>query len=254
MNQQAKGWWARTARMSRWWASACAACGQWPSLPHGDRLCHACETLLAPATPRCPRCALALSEPEACCKACTSPPGPWSLTACAAAVEYSEPWRGWIHRFKHHGEPEWARLFARVLLEQPTVQRLLDQSSVWLPIPMTPSALGSRGYNPAWELTRCLAKGFPGQTPTIAPDWLIKPHDTTPQHTLLRSERLTNLRHAFATTPAASNRIRGLDVVLIDDVMTTGATLESAATALLQNGAARVYAVVLARTPKPAAA
>ena len=248
MNPLAQG----LLRGSRGWTSSCVACGQWPSLPHGDRLCGACQALLVLDVPRCPRCALTLPEPKGVCTECTSHPS--TLTACAAAVEYSEPWRGWIHRFKHHGEPEWANLFARIVLSQPAAAHLLGQCSVWLPVPMSPAALGSRGYNHAWELTCCMARGFAGKSPSIAPDWLIKTTDTTPQHTLSRPERLANLRHVFAVTPTAAKELHGQHVALIDDVMTTGATLESAALALMQNGAASVCAVVLARTPKPVAA
>jgi ComF family protein len=169
-------------------------------------------------------------------------------------VDFGEPWRGWIHRFKHHGEPEWARLFGRILLSHSQVRQVLDGGDVWLPVPMSAPALGARGYNHAWELTRWLAAVHAGTAPMAHPDWLIKTADTLAQHTLTRRERLANLKHVFALSAAGSQGVHGRNVVLVDDVMTTGATLECAAAALLKGGATRVEAVVFARTPKPAAA
>ena len=236
------------------WASSCAACNQWPSLPYGDRLCRACQTLLAPSVPRCQRCALPLGSAGAVCQECLPPLS--GLSACAAALSYEKPFRDWIHRFKHRGEPEWAGLFARLMLDTPDVRHILNRTSVWLPVPMSASALGRRGYNHTWELTQSLADvdAFESRASIRSALWLIKTAETPPQHTLTRSERLVNLRHAFALSAAGAKGIVGQHVVLIDDVMTTGATLECAAAPLLKHGALSVSAVILARTPKPVAA
>ena len=73
--------------------------------------------------------------------------------------------------------------------------------------------------------------------------------DTPDQHSLPRAQRLQNLRGAFAAHPQHRPNLAGAHVLLVDDVSTTGATLEAAAQALLDGGAARVHALVLARTP-----
>lgn len=183
--------------------------------------------------------------------ACLDRAGP--MSGCVAAVDYNEPWRQWIHRFKHQNQPEWAKVFARILVSRSEVRSMLARASIWMPIPMAPKALGERGYNPAWELTRHLHRLWvrevdpPG--PTVNPHWLLKTTDTPAQHTLTRSERMVNLRHAFTLEPLAIHAIRGQTVALIDDVMTTGATLEAAAKALQRTGAGEVVGVVLARTP-----
>jgi predicted amidophosphoribosyltransferase len=80
---------------------------------------------------------------------------------------------------------------------------------------------------------------------------LLKVMDTAEQHTLDRSERLANLRAAFAVNPGAIAALQGKTVLLVDDVMTTGATLHLAAHALLNAGATRVTGAVFARTPAP---
>ena len=231
------------------WASSCAACGTWPSMPRGDALCGACEALWCPPTRRCPRCALSLPQPTAGCTACQPTDSP--LSRCVAAVDYTEPWRAWILRFKHRGEPEWARLFARLAGEQPPVRAALMECTVWLPVPMAPRALGMRGYNQAWVFTQALHRTVPVATARIRGDWLVKWADTPSQHQLDTAHRLGNLKGAFALTAAGEAGVGGQHVALVDDVMTTGATLEAAARVLTRAGALSVTGVVFARTPLP---
>lgn len=238
----------------RLWASRCAVCGTWPAGPTGDALCGPCEALFAAPQTRCPRCALPLSA-NAPCPACTRQP--LALDACAAAVDYAHPWAHLIQRFKHHHEPAWATVFARVMAAQPVIRQTLREGALWLPIPMTRQHLGERGYHHAWVLTQALQRhlaraGHPVQG-RARPELLLKLTDTPAQHHLSRHERLHNLRHAFGIPPEAEPTLRGQRVVLVDDVMTTGATLHQAARCLRAAGVAHVAAVVLARTPPPEA-
>lgn len=238
-------WW------SRLWASRCAGCGTWPAGPVGDALCGTCEARFAPPQARCPGCALPWDG--AVCPQCQS--HPLALDACCAAVDYAHPWSHWIHRFKLRNEPAWSKVFARLMCAQPALRQTLGDAALWLPIPMTGQALGERGYNQAWVLTRALAARLRPDHPALAqrlrPDLLVKLIDTATQHTLNRQERLNNLRHAFALSPGAEALVQGQRVVLVDDVMTTGATLHAAARCLKAAGATHVAAVVLARTPPP---
>lgn len=121
---------------------------------------------------------------------------------------------------------------------------------VLLPVPLAARRLAQRGYNQAWELTRHLSR-------TLAlPAWndvLSRPLDTAHQAELSREARLRNLQSAFLVEPQQRGRVQGLHVALVDDVMTTGATVGQAATELMRAGASRVDVWVLARTPAPGA-
>ncbi len=109
-------------------------------------------------------------------------------------------------------------------------------------MPLSRQRLQQRGYNQAWELARQLAPG------KASPDLLLRIRDTPPQSALPRAERLRNVKAAFAVDPLRQTEVRGKRVVLMDDVMTSGASLFAAAQALRDAGAAHITGLVLART------
>jgi predicted amidophosphoribosyltransferase len=102
--------------------------------------------------------------------------------------------------------------------------------------------LAERGYNQSWLLAQRLCPD------KAQAQWLLKTRDTPSQRTLPRHERLANLEGAFALDPWQAPAVRGQRVVLVDDVMTSGASLHSAARLLREAGASHIAAVVLART------
>lgn len=108
-------------------------------------------------------------------------------------------------------------------------------------MPLSADRLRTRGFNQAWELARRLSPG------KADPALLLRIRDTAPQSALDRAARLRNLQHAFAVEPRRASAIAGRHVVLVDDVMTSGASLYTAAAALRQAGATRVTGLVLAR-------
>jgi ComF family protein len=167
---------------------------------------------------------------------------PPPLAACHAAVSYGYPWANLISRFKFHGQAGWAAAFADLMRAQPTVAAELAGARWVVPMPLAVNRLRERGFNQAWELARRLAPA------TANAGLVLRLRETAAQARLDRHDRLRNLRHAFATEPAAATQLRGATVVLVDDVMTSGASLFALATALKAAGAARVSAVVLART------
>jgi ComF family protein len=116
-----------------------------------------------------------------------------------------------------------------------------------VPIPLSPQRLSERGYNQAWELTRSLARRL--RIPACA-DLLLRPMDTPHQVQLDRAQRQRNLRGAYALNEKRRSELQGSHVALVDDVMTTGATVREAAGTLLQSGARQVDVWVLARTPQ----
>lgn len=109
-------------------------------------------------------------------------------------------------------------------------------------MPLAPARLRERGFNQAHELARRLAPH------TTDPTLLLRTRETPAQSGLARAERQSNLRGAFALEPLKSTVVRNRRVVLVDDVMTTGASLFAAAQVLRSGGASHITAVVFART------
>lgn len=183
------------------------------------------------------------------CGECLSRTRPPAVDRCAAAVDYRYPWDQLIARFKFRGEPGWADTLAGPMWRAAQANALCDAESLWVPVPVRSRRLAERGYNQAWEL--CRALHHRSGLPTLR-DALVRLGDAPDQHSLSNAHRLTNLQGAFAAHPAQIGRLRGARVVLVDDVRTSGATLEHAAAALRQAGCSAVHALVFARTPSDA--
>lgn len=216
--------------------SQCAVCGSWPA----QRLCGACVARFGQPRPRCRRCALPLAGAATQCGHCLLHPPP--LDACVAAVDYAYPWAGVLAEFKFHGDPGWAAPLAGLLRSTPWAEPLLEAADWLLPIPLASARLGERGFNQAQRLALALDGS------KTRDDLLLRVRATPDQHALERARRLANLQAAFAVEPLRSQELRGRRVVLVDDVMTTGATLHAAAQALRRAGAEQVGALVFART------
>jgi len=127
---------------------------------------------------------------------------------------------------------------------------LLAHADLLAPIPLSASRLRERGYNQAWELIRHIKRHAPKQQNAIA-NLLLRTETDHLQHTLPRDERFAHARAILRANPKHRPAMQGAHVLLVDDVMTTGATLEAAAHTLLEAGAAKVSAMVFARTPPP---
>ncbi|MCK6421681.1 MAG: ComF family protein [Aquabacterium sp.] len=239
-------------RLAAWTAShlrsalggPCLLCREWPARV----LCASCHDQATQPLPRCPRCAARVATPGACCAACLLEPPP--LDRSVTVADYGHPWNRLIPEFKFQGRVELAAWMARVLAD--AVSRDGTAMPDWIvPIPLGPKRLRERGYNQAWELARRVARhlGLPGQA-----DVLARLVDTPHQVGASREERHRNLAQALIVEPRWIGPMRGRRVALVDDVVTTGATVAAAARVLRQAGAAEVQAWMLARTPPPAAA
>lgn len=217
----------------------CAVCHAWPAQP----VCEACVARFAQPQPRCRRCALPVPIDQGECGRCLreSPP----VDACHAAVSYEYPWSELITQFKFNGQAGWARSFATLMRSAPWVEPALDRAALVLPMPLSRERLAERGFNQSLLLGRCLAPA------KAAPDLLLRVRHSAPQATLDRKDRIGNVKGAFAVDPDRIARINGADIVLVDDVMTSGASIFTAAATLRQAGAARITALVLARTDAP---
>jgi len=230
------------AWMQRWMppiASRCAICGAWPAQP----LCDACVVRFAPPRHRCALCALPLPDAVAVCGACLREPPP--LDACHAAVDYAYPWSGLVARFKFNGEPGWAAALAQRMARAPGVAEELERADLVLPMPLARRRLAERGFNQALLLARALARD------KVEAQLLLRLRETGSQAALEKKARQKNVEGAFGVEPMRASELGAARVVLVDDVMTSGASLHSAARVLRQAGAQRIAAVVLARTEAP---
>lgn len=186
-------------------------------------------------------------SPVQCARCAREPLG---LDACFAALPYAFPWSGLVARYKFGSETGWARFMAAALLDQPGVSGLLDGLSsgdFLLPVPLSAERLGWRGFNQAWMLAKELQHQS-GCRAQLDATFLLRIRHTRPQSELKRSDRLANLQGAFAVEPLRAAALQGREVVLVDDVMTSGASLLTAAQVLRQADVRRVSAIVLART------
>jgi len=219
--------------------SRCAVCGAWPARP----LCDACVARFAQPQHRCVSCALPLPAGTRACGACLREPPP--LAAYLAAVPYAYPWSGLVARFKFNGEPGWAQALAERMARIPGVQEELAAADFVLPMPLAPRRLAERGFNQALLLARQLARD------KVETQLLLRLRETGSQTALDRRAREANVGGAFGVEPLRADEVRDQAILLVDDVMTSGASLRAAAQALRQAGARRVAAVVLARTDEP---
>ena len=145
-------------------------------------------------------------------------------------------------QFKFQNDPAWARALALLMQSAPGVEDVLDQVDVILPMPLSAQRLAERGFNQALLLAKALN---PHKTQALT---LLKLKHTAKQSSLKRSERLLNLAGALAVSPLRAASLRGQHVLLVDDVMTSGASLNTAAQVLKQAGVQSVKALVFART------
>jgi ComF family protein len=219
--------------------SQCRICHAWPA----QALCEGCIERLAQPCKRCLRCALALPGSAEVCGACLkSPP---AMDRCLASVSYGFPWTQLIADFKFHEQAGLSRALAQLILATPWVDYAVEQADFLVPIPLSQVSLQTRGFNQAALLAQGLCQ------PKVHMACLQRVQASPAQHTLSRAKRLRAQAHAFTVPQAHLDHVRGSSVLLVDDVMTTGATLQAAALALRAAGASRVSAVVLARTESP---
>jgi ComF family protein len=201
-----------------------------------ELLCEACRSdLPGLAAELCPRCALPCPGGAVCGRCLAEPP---AYDATTAVFAYDFPADALVHALKFRGELALAPFLGRMLstkVSPLTVDRVI-------PVPLSAARLRSRGYNPAVEIARHVARG------KVDLDACVRHVDGTPQMELPWDERRRNVRGAFR----CRRPLTGATVAVVDDVMTTGATLDELAQTLKRAGAARVVNWVIARTLPPA--
>lgn len=128
-----------------------------------------------------------------------------------------------------------------ILSEKELFENFCDP--VLIPIPSSKRHLLKRGYNPSELIAESISKRT--QIPCLK-DTLYKSKSTPDQKTLRRYERLRNVKHSMSTNPKCRHQIKDRNIIIIDDIMTTGATLREAKRELLKSGAKKVMGVVVA--------
>ncbi|SDT57565.1 ComF family protein [Pseudomonas granadensis] len=209
-------------------------------------ICVACETELPWLGSHCQRCALPLIADGLTCGACLLEPP--AFAQVAAPWLYGFPVDSLITRFKHNAKWPFGHLLADVLGQylQHRFDEDLARPDALVPVPLARKRLRQRGFNQAAMLARWLSESM---NLPCEEQILRRVKETDAQQDLDANARKHNLRNAFDLVPNAA--VNGRHFALIDDVLTTGATVQALARLLMSAGAARVDVYCLARTPKP---
>ncbi|TXI06614.1 MAG: ComF family protein [Rhizobium sp.] len=218
-----------------WPSCRCLYCGG-PSVKMA--ICAACTVSLPWIEQACSGCARPQNF-NGLCRRCLKKPMPFD--AAWAAFQLDSPIREAIHTMKYRAGFAQAKLLGQ-LFAQKIGRRALPLPAVIIPVPLHQGRLRIRGYNQSRELALAIQRSLAIE---VAPDLARRIRATPDQIGQSRSQRQKNLRGAFAVDA----RIKGQHVALLDDVMTTGATLAELATAARRAGAARIEAWAIARVP-----
>ncbi len=224
----------------------CLACRDWiPGGREAPLVCAGCRSRLRPASwPRCPRCHHPAGTGRVAARECREcRDWPEDLTRARFAFVHRTPADDLVHALKYEGWRELAVYMATSMaaLVAPEVFEL--RRALVVPVATTPQTLRHRGYNQAALLAQHLARarGWP------LFEALQRVRTSASQTVLAPGQRRSNVRGAFGPAPGGSRRVAGRDVVLVDDVLTTGATASEAALTCGEMGAASVTVVAFAR-------
>lgn len=220
----------------------CLACTEATETPQG--LCAACwrDTAFVAGT-ACVKCGLPMpgdSGLEDICESCLRHPPAWDEGA--AAMLYSGAGRRMVLQLKHGDRLDMVPRLAAWMAAAGAGP--LGRADMIAPVPLHWRRLIRRRYNQSAELARRLGKQ--ADRPIVT-DLLVRQRMTVPQDGMHRAARAANQQGAFIVNPRHAGRITGKAIMLVDDVLTSGATLSSCADTLRMAGAARIDVLVLAR-------
>jgi ComF family protein len=204
--------------------------------PTGLNLCSDCRGDLPWLLSACPRCALPVPVAGQICGACQRRPR--AFDACTALFGYAAPVDRLVQQLKFRANLHLARLFANLMTERLSAAAKPD---CIIPVPLHRARQRDRGFNQAVEIARPLAAQLGCR---LDVETCIRIRPTPPQSQLNAGQRRRNLRGAFAL----QQPLRGRHLALVDDVMTTGSTLNALANLLRRAGAERIEVWLCART------
>ncbi len=226
----------------------CLACGV--VVADAGGVCVACwRALNFVGPPQCGRCGYPFdydTEPDALCPACLDHPPVFDRAR--AVFAYDQASRRLVLGFKHadatHAAPAFGRWMARAGAP------LLAEADLLAPVPLHRWRLFARRYNQAGLLCQQVRGALEGRRPRLILDLLTRTRRTASLGTLDPAARRRRVRGAFAVKAPHLEAVRDQRVLLVDDVLTTGATANACAEALLNAGAAAVDVLTLARVPR----
>lgn len=189
----------------------------------------------------CCQCGKPIDGHEIYCETCRD--HTYTYLSGRAALLYNGVMQESIARFKYGGRQEYGRFFGRLMWERQGDWIRRISPDLLVPVPLHSGRYRKRGYNQAQILARELSlhAGIP-----VADDLLMRVKNTLPQKDLTRSEREQNLQHAFRVNIHYRSLYENAKcVILIDDIYTTGSTVEMCSCVLQESGIDRVYALCL---------
>lgn len=178
------------------------------------------------------------------------------VDACYAAVSYAWPWQQCVDGFKFGEQTGWAHAFAELMLQNTPAQQALRACDWLIPMPLHPLRLAERGFNQSLLLAKALRAIAHHQKPLLPQQAklnsqaLLRIRHTQTQSQLPLAARLRNVNRAFAVATSQAAALAAQRIVLVDDVMTSGASVLAATQALRDVGVAHVQVLVFARTEK----
>lgn len=235
--------------------TACPLCRQEVLWTEGAGICRSCwQAIKSWEGPVCARCGVPIASGEVpadpLCTLCRN--NTYHFDLARSYGIYSYPLRNLILYLKFHHRPRWGRRLGELLASLwPAIETA--EIELVVPVPLHPSRERERGYNQAEVLALGLRRGLRrmglGTIPRVEARVLVRKRPTLSQSGLHQGARQENVRGAFAVR--LPDAIRGRSVLLVDDVMTTGATVSACALALKRAGARKVLTLTLARaTPQ----
>ncbi len=194
----------------------------------------------------CPQCGLASSGTglnAIVCGSCLNSPPDFDVTK--AVFLYAYPVDAMMQRYKYGNMLNLGNTFGEFLTEKVNVEDCLKNIDLFIPMPMHPQRLKERGFNQALEIAKVLTKNCKEKLDYNSVERQIL---TPPQASLPLKERVKNIKGAFKVKADKLDKLQGKRIAIVDDVMTTGASLNELAKTLKKTGAAHVECWVIART------
>lgn len=222
----------------------CVACDALPYDPRDRYLCRACAGRIpVSASGQCIGCARATPQGVACSSCAPE----WNISALYAATHFQHPTvRTALHAYKYGCIEDLHRPLGRVVLRalkrMSRTRNIFSENPIIVPVPLHTRRLNWRGFNQAGRIAELVAHAT---QQIYAPATLMRTHHTETQVHHSRTERFLSVQNLFSCPHPSL--VKGKSILLIDDVCTTGATLDACATALRAAGASSVSALVIAR-------
>ena len=216
--------------------SRCPVCDR-PVRPYTGLICMPClKTLKANEYPWCEKCGKKVLTAQRICHDCTE--RGHSFERCRSALEYRCISKA-VYRFKYMGRREYSKAFAKMSIAVLGDYIYGIKPDVIVPVPISSKRMFKRGYNQAYEYAKELSgiTGIP-----VYDDAVRRIKDTRPMKLLTPKERQKNLKNAFL---CGKNVVKSKSILLVDDIYTTGSTLDAVSEVLLGAGAEKVYGLTL---------